>query len=183
VFIAIAWIGEGREPDGLIPSTVAAVAREYTTRAVHLRLPGRPAGTYDSARGQHSSRTVLAWLAGSVPAGGRLLGVTDVDLFVPVLTFVFGEAQLGGRAAVVSLARLVGADSAVVRERLIKESIHELGHTFGLVHCASPTCVMTRSPGLTAVDRKGPRLCTDCRMRYHELEESSRASHHAHPDR
>jgi archaemetzincin len=185
VSIGIAWIGDGAEPDGLMAGTVAALAREYTTRATRLRLPDRPDSAFDPARGQHSSRVILTWLAGRAPTGGgKLLGVTDVDLFVPVLTFVFGEAQLGGQVAVVSLARLRGApEPQVVAERLVKEAVHEVGHTFGLVHCATLSCVMTRSAGLAAVDRKRERLCPDCRVRYHELEEQSRAAHHPHPHR
>jgi archaemetzincin len=180
VSIGIAWIGEDAEPDGLMAGTVAALAREYSTRATRLRVSERPDGAFDAARGQHSSRVILAWLAGRGPDGSaKLLGVTDVDLFVPVLTFVFGEAQLGGRVAVVSTARLRGGpDPHLLADRLVKEAVHEVGHTYGLVHCASLTCVMTRSAGISAVDRKRERLCADCRVRYHELEERSRAAHH-----
>jgi archaemetzincin len=169
---------------------VAALVREYATAIARLRFADRPANTYDATRRQHSSRVMLAWLSerlngedGSLGRrsaereGGpdRLLGVTDVDLFIPVLTFVFGEAQLGGHAAIVSLARLTeAADPARLAARFVKEAVHELGHTFGLVHCPSPACVMSRSPGLTAVDLKTDRLCADCRVRYRELTE------HAH---
>jgi archaemetzincin len=185
VSIGIAWIGEDAEPDGLMAGAVAALAREYATRAARVRLPERPDGAFDAARGQHSSRVILGWLTGRVPDGhAKLLGVTDVDLFVPVLTFVFGEAQLAGRVAVVSIARLRGMpDPHLLPERLVKEAVHEVGHTYGLVHCASHACVMTRSAGLAAVDRKRERLCPDCRVRYHELEEQSRAAHHPHPHR
>ncbi len=115
----------------------------------------------------------------------RLLGVTDVDLFMPVLTFVFGEAQLGQCAAVVSIARLrEAAVPSLVIDRLTKEAVHEIGHTFGLVHCASPACVMARSPGLAAVDRKTDRLCADCRVRYQALREQPYvAAHTPHFDR
>jgi archaemetzincin len=106
-------------------------------------------------------------------AGGRLLGITDVDLFIPVLTFVFGEAQLEGPAAVVSVARLSHDDPEVTAGRLSREAVHELGHTFGLRHCANleggwrpRACVMARSPSVRAVDAKGLRLCGDCRERY-----------------
>ena len=183
--IGIAWIGEDAEPDGLMADTVVALAREYVTRVTRVRMADRPVGAFDPARGQHSSRTVLAWLAGRAPAdGAKLVGVTDVDLFIPVLTFVFGEAQLGGQAAVVSLARLrEPSNPSLLGPRLIKETVHEVGHTYGLVHCTSLTCVMTRSPGLAAVDRKHGRLCADCRTRFHEIEEHTRVADHPHPDR
>ena len=196
--IGVAWIGEGPEPDRLMDAAVAALRREYATGAVRLQYADRPRQTYDATRRQHASRVMLAWLSEQLGARGpggqgagrpnvpdRLLGVTDVDLFIPVLTFVFGEAQLGGRAAVMSLARLAdAADSARLASRAVKEAVHELGHTFGLVHCPSAACVMSRSPGLTAVDLKGDRLCTDCRVRYRELTEHSHVTTESpHSDR
>jgi archaemetzincin len=201
VSIGVAWIGEGPDPERLMAGALAALSREFGTPIVRVRFADRPADTYDAGRRQHSSRVMLAWLAeraaswGAEELGGsdarrlggsdRLLGVTDVDLFIPVLTFVFGEAQLGGRAAIVSLARLLdAADPARVAARLCKEAVHELGHTFGLVHCALPACVMSRSPGLNAVDLKTDRLCADCRIRYRELTEQSHvATETPHPDR
>jgi archaemetzincin len=181
----------------LIDGVVAVLGREYALPILRLRYVERPVQTYDATRRQHSSRVMLAWLAAQLatevePPGSRacvlpvrLLGVTDVDLFIPVLTFVFGEAQLGGRAAVMSIARLAeAANSARLASRVVKEAVHELGHTFGLVHCPSAACVMSRSAGLTAVDLKGDRLCADCRVRYRELTEQSHVTTESpHSDR
>jgi uncharacterized peroxidase-related enzyme len=93
------------------------------------------------------------------------------DLFVPVLTFVFGEAQLDGNCAVVSTARLdeefygLPARSDLLRERLVKEASHELGHTFGLRHCADWRCVMASSHAVERLDVKGADFCAACRDR------------------
>jgi len=148
-------------------------------------------GTFDPHRRQHSSRAVLAWLLAQAPAGERVLGITDVDLFIPILTFVFGEAQLEGRAAVVSTARLVDpADRRRTAWRLATESVHELGHTFGLLHCgaidrterrAAP-CVMSRSASLRAVDEKSPKLCATCRARYLTFQQDGAHVYREHPD-
>jgi len=98
-----------------------------------------------------------------------VLGVTDRDLFIPILTYVFGEAQLSGTAAVISTARLGDEldlfGPRVVRERLCKEAVHELGHCYGLRHCQTPGCVMGRSASVREVDEKGLGLCADCRER------------------
>jgi archaemetzincin len=94
--------------------------------------------------------------------------VTDVDLFIPILTFVFGEAQVGGRTAVVSTARLGEPglrDDRIVLERLSKESVHEMGHVLGLLHCETPGCVMGRSASVRDVDEKRAELCPACRGR------------------
>ena len=99
----------------------------------------------------------------------RVLGVTGCDLFVPVLTFVFGEAQLDGTCAVVSTARLteefygLPSRADLLRERLVKEAAHELGHTFGLRHCADWRCVMSSSHGVERLDVKGAQFCGSCR--------------------
>jgi archaemetzincin len=177
--IALWWIGDGR-PDGeMLEAVRLRVAEEFGGR-VAVQVPAeRPAGTLDIRRGQHSSREMLRWLVARAPAdGARLLGVTDVDLFIPILTFVFGEAQLAGQAAVVSCARLVDADDrGTTVRRLACEAVHELGHTFGLVHCTGTAaaaggagaCVMSRAPSVRAVDAKSGRLCPDCRSRYRAL--------------
>jgi archaemetzincin len=101
----------------------------------------------------------------------RILGVTACDLYVPVLTFVFGEAQLDGNCAVVSTARLqeefygMPRSEELYRERLLKEAAHELGHTFGLRHCADWQCVMSSSHGVERLDVKGAGFCSSCRKK------------------
>ena len=129
--------------------------------------PARPPDAYDERRKQWSTSKILAWMGRSGPPG-KVLAVTDQDLFIPILTFVFGEAQLHGRSAVVSTARLGEPglpDPRVALERLAKEGVHELGHCFGLVHCDSPGCVMGRSPTARDVDRKRGEFCSKCRDR------------------
>ncbi len=154
--------------------------------AVHARLlhsHDRPVDTFDVRRQQHSTGRILRWLAAARPRQvHKILGITDADLFTPVLAFVFGEAQLDGAAAVVSTARLSAPEAAApgaapYRARLVKEAIHELGHTFGLIHCAHTACVMARSVNLAQVDAKNDLLCHDCRVR---LREANRVGHEGH---
>jgi archaemetzincin len=162
------WIGESEADDRLLAGAASRLASEFDARIVQWRSPDRPIGTFDARRRQHSSRDVLRWLIARRPRQSfRVVGVTDVDLFIPVLTFVFGEAQLTGPGAVVSIARLAEpADPSRTAERLAKECVHELGHTFGLAHCHHASCVMQRSPSVAAVDRKGGGLCPGCRQQY-----------------
>jgi archaemetzincin len=148
----------------------------------------RPTDSFDQRRQQHSSTRILKWLLETKPAHARkVVGITDVDLFIPILTFVYGEAQLGGTAAVVSTARLLAdngfrADPTLLLARLGKEVLHELGHTFGLLHCSSPTCVMARSVSLVQVDAKEPTLCHDCRTRYAEIAKQGHEHHEQRTD-
>jgi archaemetzincin len=174
--VALWWIGEAAIDAELVKTVGHLVAREFACEVVVDAPAERPERTLDAKRGQHSSRELLKWLIARAPErAARVLGLTDVDLFIPVLTFVFGEAQLEGKAAVVSVARLAAAnDRRLTASRLGREAVHELGHTFGLVHCdaleeengrAAP-CVMARSPSVRAVDAKGTRLCPACRARF-----------------
>ena len=124
---------------------------------------------YDASRKQNNSTALLAQILDqTVNPAHKKIAIVDVDLFIPVLTFVFGEAQLGGSAAIVSTHRLsnqfygLARDPALLMHRLEKEIIHELGHTFGLVHCHQFECVMRSSTYVEEIDMKRPYPCQDC---------------------
>lgn len=124
---------------------------------------------FDPNRGQYNSSLILKQLIMKPPPDAdRMLGVLDVDLFIPILTFVFGEAQLKGIGAVVSTQRLdnrfygLPENREVTNERLLKEAVHELGHTFGLVHCSQSKCVMNASTYAENIDQKSAELCPLC---------------------
>src|SRR5215471_10090325 len=98
----------------------------------------------------------------------RLLGITDRDLYIPILTFVFGEAQMGGPGAVVSYYRLkqefygLPADLDVLANRLLIESVHEIGHTLHLTHCQEYRCAMAASHAVEYIDIKDSGFCEEC---------------------
>ena len=124
---------------------------------------------FDPGRNQVLSTAILQRLDGLArEADIRLLGITGLDLYVPVLTFVFGEAQLGGRCALVSLHRLreefygLPVNNDLLHERLAKEAVHELGHTFGLRHCGDWRCVMASTHAVERLDTKGTDFCPAC---------------------
>ena len=177
--ISIWWIGERDVPPEVMEQVRAELARAYGVPAALGEPPGRPLDTFDAKRRQHLSSKILAWLlqAGG-PPGAKLLGLTDQDLFIPILTYVFGEAQLGGRVAVASTARLREdldpRDERGFVARLVKEAVHEVGHAYGLVHCQVPRCVMSRCAGVRDVDEKSSQLCPRCR---HRLGEPGRSPH------
>jgi len=136
----------------------------------HVRKICLPANfAFDSTRNQYHSTCILQHLESLSPDPDvTLLGVTSLDLYVPVLTFVFGEAQLGGRCALVSTCRLheefygLLPNSLLLHNRLKKEAIHELGHTQGLKHCFDWPCVMTSSHNIERIDLKDPQFCSTC---------------------
>ena len=179
--VHIWWIGADAADDRLLDTVRRGVEAVFGVRPHLYRHADRPTHAFDPRRGQHSSTEILKWLVGRPQPGGHMLALTDVDLFIPVLTFVYGEAQLGGQAAVVSTARLCVAPPSpaggdLCERRVLKECVHELGHTVGLLHCDTPGCVMTRSVNLVEVDTKRVTLCGDCDRRYREL--LQRDGHH-----
>jgi archaemetzincin len=168
--ISLHWIGAG---DGMLPvlaDVAAPIARTFDLPVVVGASAEQPADGYDAKRDQYLSSAMLRWTVAHGPAEAhRVVAVTDRDLFIAVLTYVFGEAQLGGRAAVVSTARLrvdaggLLADGRLLRARVLKECVHELGHTYGLIHCRDRKCVMSRSNTILDVDQKTADLCRACR--------------------
>jgi archaemetzincin len=146
--------------DCLVEQLGLGVVRIGSLDPTPAHRPGR--GQYDSGQ------LLLAGLHVASPGAARVLMLTQCDLCVPVLSFLFGHAQLSGRAAIVSTARLrqefygFPADPDRLHRRLRTEVLHEMGHTFGLVHCPEPRCPMSLASSLQHVDRKLDTFCRGC---------------------
>jgi len=149
----------------------ARVENEFGVPVRRLEL-GNVEFAFDAARNQYASIPVLEMLLRRCPEDAhKLLAVTGRDLFIPVLTFVFGHAQLGGRVGVISLARLrqefygLAPDRETFLERAYKEALHETGHMFGLVHCAERECGMSLATTGRQIDLKEDAFCAACGAR------------------
>ncbi|MBF0203329.1 MAG: archaemetzincin family Zn-dependent metalloprotease [Desulfamplus sp.] len=123
---------------------------------------------FNSDRDQYHSTLILEKLATLAPKRCvKILAITDKDLFIPILTHVYGEAQLNGIACIVSTHRL-NADFQLSKkkifDRIVKESIHELGHTFNLRHCRDHSCIMHYCRSLDDVDLKSTQYCRYCEV-------------------
>ena len=131
---------------------------------------------FNPQRNQHHSTPILEQITRihSGRDGHKILGIVDVDLYAPELNFVFGEADLRAGSAVVSLTRLrqdfygLPSDEELFFQRILKESVHELGHTLGLLHCRQSTCVMHFSNSLEETDHKSHEFCPSCRGKWNE---------------
>jgi len=135
-------------------------------------LPRRldPEFAFHGERQQYHSSEILQRMQSFLTADSwRVLGITAVDLYIPILSFVFGEAQMGGPCAVLSTHRLrqdfygLPADQELFLQRVIKEAIHEVGHTLDLTHCGDYRCVMASSHAVEWIDLKDSALCNTCR--------------------
>ena len=132
---------------------------------------------FDPARKQYDGNRLLHAVDALVsPDTIKAIGLFSVDIYIPILTFIFGQAYLGGRTGIASLYRFknerygMPADSKSLPERFRKEVIHELGHTFGLIHCHVPTCVMRSSTYVEDIDQKEQHLCHFCRAKFELVE-------------
>ena len=129
-----------------------------------------PTPSYHAERQQYHSSEILRRMQGIVRAQDwRVLAIADVDLYIPILKYVFGEAQMAGPCAVVSTYRLrqefygLERDDGLLHQRLLKESVHELGHTLDLRHCEDYQCVMASSHSVEWIDLRESTFCDGCR--------------------
>ena len=125
---------------------------------------------FDIGRRQYDGNRLMKMIEPQFPdTQGKIVGLFNVDLFIPILTFIYGQAYLGGKIAIASKFRLMNehyglpANEELLKDRFIKEVIHELGHAMGLVHCHTPTCVMRSSTYVEDVDQKERYFCQECR--------------------
>lgn len=130
---------------------------------------------YNPGRRQYDGNKLLANLNGSTyNIYYRLICLFRIDLYIPILTYIFGQAILGEKTAIASIYRLrnelygLNKDDNLLLARAVKEVIHELGHTFGLLHCHSPVCVMRSSTYVEDIDQKSSTLCNRCRALFEE---------------
>lgn len=131
---------------------------------------------YNPSRRQYDGDTLLHHITTCTGSEySKLVGLFRVDLYIPILTYIFGQAILGKSVAIASVYRLrnelygLKQDDNLLLARTIKEVIHELGHTFGLIHCNDLLCVMRSSTYVEEIDLKSASLCSDCRGRYENL--------------
>lgn len=169
---ALCLVPIGELPAGALDWIENASAEWFPLPVRRLPAVPVPKAAYDAGRGQYQSVEIMKMLAQAAPRdAARVLGITDVDLAIPMLSFLFGQAQFDGPIAVVSLRRLhqefygLPAQDQLLRERTVKEALHELGHTFGLVHCSEPRCAMSLATHIELVDAKAEQYCARCGLR------------------
>ncbi len=156
-------------PGDAFDASLSAVESAFGLSAAVKKWHPPLEAAFDQFRRQYNSTVLLAEvLKTASEASVKRIAVVDVDLFIPVLTFVFGEAQVGGSASVVSTHRFYNQfygmprDDSLMMARLQKEVIHELGHNFGLYHCRHFECVMRSSTYVEEIDMKSTYPCPDC---------------------
>ena len=153
----------------IVPAIVDHIKKALNTEVSVISLPLDLEIVKSAERNQfYSTKLIAQALKVTGPYDGKVLLLVDVDLYIPIFTFLFGEAQLRGKHSIVSLCRLheefyTGkTDVSLLFRRAMKEIYHELGHNFGLLHCDDWECVMHSSAGIEEVDIKGEFYCRKC---------------------
>lgn len=153
---------------------LAAIEKEFGAKVLLQSLEFQPTHSFDARRCQYNAEILLRELKPFKMAAEKNLFIFRDDIFVPGLNFVFGLAC--GSICILSTARLdprfygekdMARAGQLFRGRLIKEALHELGHTFGLPHCDDKKCVMSFSNTIADVDEKGESFCINCRKNIH----------------
>jgi len=159
----------GHIEDRLLRDLEQAIPRCLKVNCEILPALLDPEPTLHPERQQYHSSQILHRMQSFVTEQTwRVLGVADVDLYIPILKYVFGEAQMGGPCAIVSSHRLrqesygLDRDDDLLGQRLLKESLHELGHTLNLPHCEDYRCIMASAHAVEWIDLREPGLCEGC---------------------
>ena len=159
-------VSVGSPPMALLKELEEPLLTQMGVTAVMGKVPlTTPTYAFNKTRNQYHSDAIMRRLIPLMESGQRyVLGVTDVDLFVPDAAFVFGEADRESRAAVFSIFRLrQGAEGEVLKRRTQIESVHQTGHLLGLSYCEDPRCVMFLVTAPADCDRRSVALCNVCR--------------------
>ena len=169
----IVIVAVGKVAPGILEGLQESVGEIFGKEVCMGQRLNSPDYAFNGNRKQFFSSAILLKLREvERGVGDRVLGVTQHDLYVPSLNFVFGEADLESRVAIISLLRLsqefygLSEDMERLKERALKEAVHELGHTYGLGHCSNPLCVMHFSNSLLDTDIKKASFCPQCQRRF-----------------
>ena len=154
----------------MAPQVIAAHISGYFRLTAEILTPSKlPAAAFDEIHRQYNAAMILSGLeSGAYDHYDKIIGVINVDLFIPTFAYVFGEAEQGGRFALVSLFRLINVKrnseepSGILWERVAKVALHELGHLYNLWHCGENNCLMHYSGGLADLDDMPLYFCRYC---------------------
>ena len=176
--LALHLVPIGDVTDDAVKETATALTDHAPVVVTIEKRGALPKEAESSEKGRYRAEKLLDWLAKrDLAKGGKIMGVTDIDIVTEkngILNWgVLGLGAIDGRMAVISTYRMKrkwekggGASETLVRSRLWKISLHELGHTLGLPHCPNKGCIMEDAQGTVKTVDDETALCADCSKRF-----------------
>jgi archaemetzincin len=162
----IQLVSVGSPPLGLLKDLEEPLQTQLGIQVVQNKTQLQsPTYAFNKDRKQYHCNAIMRRLQTLLEKGQNfVMGIVDVDLFVPDSAFVFGEADRESKIGIVSIARLrPGTDSEGLKRRTQVETVHQAGHLVGLSYCDDPRCVMFLATNASDCDRKNVSLCNVCR--------------------
>lgn len=142
--------------------------KQYNLTSTQLSVFKIPKEAFNPLRNQYDASRIIEYIQRNFDRRcDKHLLIVDVDIYTQRFNFIFGLAETYKKAAIISLYRLAG--NGLLKDRLAKEVVHEVGHLLGLNHCPSPSCVMHFSNTINDTDRKNVDLCEQCRRQIEGL--------------
>lgn len=167
---AIQLISLGSFDKNLMLNTTKALEKIFGRIVYYQQVYQDLSVFFDANRRQYNGNQLLQFIHENyAKEGTKTVGLVNVDLFIPILTFIYGQAYLNGNSGIASMYRLgnerygLKPNPQILEERFIKEVVHELGHCYGLIHCHQPDCVMRSSTYVEDIDQKNSTFCSHCR--------------------
>ncbi len=165
--VAVVPIGDVSE---IAIKTIAAHIQGYLGLATDILPPlEHPSYALNHRRLQYNAAVIIKTLAlRKFCDHDKVIGILNVDLFLPIFEHVFGEAVQDGKYALTSLYRLGrnpdGSTSSrpLVLERAAKVALHETGHLFNATHCMDERCLMHFSGKVIDLDKAPLSFCRYC---------------------
>jgi len=165
----ITLVVQGKFETSFLNRMAKDVGIAYGWPVSHVPLTHDIVPYFDAARKQYDANRLLQLVHAEYSSGSlKTIGLFQVDLFIPILTYIFGQAQYNGSTGIASVYRLrneqygMQGDEKLLYERFRKVVIHELGHAFGLIHCHVPICVMRPGTYVEDIDQKKHQFCKKC---------------------
>ena len=169
----IAILPLGSIDTSVFNNVLPLISKEYNNaKIVLLNRAEMPSYAYYKPRNRYRAEILLSFLDTVHCEATKIVGLTDLDISTTKGEYVdwgiFGYGSIDGKSCVCSMYRLKNKGTPEeFNSRLRKLITHELGHTYGLDHCAWPLCVMADYKGtMASLDRTGYHFCAQCKKKY-----------------
>lgn len=146
----------------------------YHFNVIILENKELPTEAYYQPRNRYKANKLIWWLWKIKPNNADyIIGISTKDISSKKGDNPdFGIMGLGfcpGKSSVISTYRIKTPNQTLLKERLSKIALHEIGHNLGLGHCSiTKDCFMhAAEASIKQIDREKLDLCANCKKMIH----------------